>query len=281
MAVSINDAHLIPVSPGNAVSAGWPGRFGGRPLGVTWHWTATWDLATATRVLGGREPERKGEASAHYGVGRTPQEGVHRWVTLEDRSWHAGKNQTLRWDGAPRKLEAEKASRTTVGVEVVHVGYARPGVPAGPGWIPAAAPSGKQEMLVAPWPDAQVEMMVDVGREIVARWPNIRPEHHHGHHDVCPGYKVDVAGFPFARVLRGIYGDASISDVWTPYWTVTGRQEALHALGYDLGRTGVDGDWGRMSDAALSRFQRDHGLVEDGMWTLWVSRAVHAALGRA
>lgn len=280
MAVSISDAHLIPVSPGNAVSAGWPAKFGNRPVGVTWHWTATWDLATATAVLGGPDPERKGEASAHYGVGRSPQEGVHRYVTLEDRSWHAGRNQTLRWDGAERKLEAEKASRTTVGVEVVHIGFARPGVQAGPDWLLAAAPSGKHEMRVAPWPGAQIEMMVDVGKEIVRRWPNIGPSDHHGHHDVCPGYKVDVAGFPFARLLRGIYGDPSLPDVWTPYWTVEGRQSALLQLGYDLGSTGVDGSWGRMSDAALCRFQREHGLVEDGMWTLFVSRAVHAALGR-
>lgn len=279
MAVTIDETHLIPVSSGNAVSAGWSARFGGRPMGVTWHWTATWDLATATRVLGGPDAERKGEASAHYGVGRSLQEGIHRYVSLANRSWHAGKNQTLRWDGAERKLDSDKASRTTVGVEVVHIGFARKGVPAGPDWIEAAAPSGKQEMRVAPWPDAQVDMLVEVGKEIVARFPHIRPEHHHGHHDICPGYKVDPVGFPFARVLRGIYDDPSIPDVWTPYWTVEGRQRALAALGYDLGPTGADGDWGRRSDAALSRFQRDRGLVEDGMWTVWVGRSVHTALG--
>lgn len=281
MPIAISDAHLIPLQTGNAVGRGWPARTGGRPHGVTWHWTATWDLALCTRLLGGAEPLRKGAASAHYGVGRTPEEGVHRYVTLENRSWHAGIEQKLRWDGQPRTLESEKASRTTVGVETVHIGNARAHVPAEPDWTDAASPNGRLEMRVAPWPDSQIQMMVDVGKEIVTRWPHIGPLDHHGHHDICPGYKVDVAGFPFARVLRGIYDDPSVPDVWTPYWTVTQRQRALLDLGYDLGEWGADGDWGRMSDGALLRFQSDEGLVVDGYWTVWVSRAVHRALGRS
>ncbi len=280
MAVAISNAHLIPIRPGNAVLRGWPRKSGGKPLGVTWHWTATRDLAMCTRILGGANPERKGKASAHYGVGRTPSEGVHRYVTLENRSWHAGIEQKLRWDGAPRTRQWEKASRTTVGVETVHVGYARRHFPAGPDWIEAASPNGRMEMRVAPWPDSQIQMMIDVGKEIIDRWPHIRPQDHHGHHDICPGYKLDVAGFPFATVLRGIYGDPTIVDVWTPYWTVEQRQQALLDLGYNLGDLGVDGDWGRMSDGALLQFQEDQGLVKDGYWTVWVSRAVHAALGR-
>ena len=44
MAFEISDEHLIPVKKGHAVSAGWPSATGGKPHGVTWHWTATWDL---------------------------------------------------------------------------------------------------------------------------------------------------------------------------------------------------------------------------------------------
>ena len=49
-------------------------------------------------------------------------------------------------------------------------------------------------------------------------------------------------------------------------------------LGYDLGESGADGDWGRLSDSALLKFQRDHNLVEDGMWTTFVCWAAHEAL---
>src|SRR6266511_2520349 len=93
-----SDGLLVPLEHGQAVSVGWPASIGGCPRGVTWHWTATWDLATCRRTLGGANATRKGQASAHYAVGRSRAEGVDRYVALENRSWHAGVQQTLRWD---------------------------------------------------------------------------------------------------------------------------------------------------------------------------------------
>lgn len=282
MAVSIRDDFLIPIAPGQAVRRGWLGATDYRPLGVTWHWTATWDLATCRRVLGGANAERKGEASAHYGVGRSLTEGVDRYVSLENRSWHAGVNQTLRWDG--RKCTADfKGARATIGVETVNIGFARDGVSAGDDWITAAATNGHRVMKVQPWTDEQIDMMIDVGREIVRRWPHISPRDHHGHHDICPGYKDDVAGFPFATVLRGIYPGQNIPDVWSRFWAPLERQRALKALGYSLGRSGpdgdgLDGDWGRLSEAALLRFQSDKGAVSNGMWTTFTCWDIHDAL---
>lgn len=267
----IDEGALIPLEDGQAVSAGWPASIGGRPLGVTWHWTVTWDLELCRRLLGGRNAERKGEASAHYGIGRGYDEGVDRYVGLENRSWHAGLNQTLRWDGRPLGSPDYKGARSTIGVETVNIGYATSPEMAGDDWIEAATPEGKP-IRVQPWTDEQVAMMIAVGREIVARWPHIGPDDHHGHHDLCPGYKVDPSGFPFARVLRGIYPDRAIADVWTPTRTVAQRQGALAALGYDLGPWGVDGQWGPRSTAALKRFQAEHGLVANGYWSTFVSR---------
>jgi len=269
---------LIPLDPGQAISQGWTAATDRRAVGVTWHWTATRDLAACRRILGGANAERKGEASAHFGVGRSLAEGVDEYVGVENRSWHAGKNQTLRWDGAPLRSGDFKAARTTIGVETVTVGHARPGFPAGPDWIEAAVPNGKHVLLVEPWTDEQVDMMIALGKDIVARWPNIGVRDHHGHHDLCPGYKVDPVGFPFARVLRGIYDDDAIPDVWTPLWLPAQRQRALIALGHDLGSTGADGDWGRRSDGALRAFQRDHGVLEDGMWTTFTNWRVFDTL---
>lgn len=274
----INEKYLIPIQAGQAVTFGWPAETGGKPLGVTWHWTVTWDLALCSRVLGGSNPERKGEASAHYGVGRTFKEGVHRYVSLENRSWHAGIHQTLRWDGQAPTNPNYKGTRSTIGVETVSIGYATGSIRAAADWIRADSPNGNQRMLIQPWTEEQIVMMIEVGKEIVNRWPHIRPQDHHGHHDICPSYKVDVSGFPFARVLRGIYDDSSIPDIWTPFWTVGQRQRALLALGYSVGSAGADGKWGPSSDKALRQFQREHGLVVDGMWTVFVSRAVHAAM---
>jgi N-acetyl-anhydromuramyl-L-alanine amidase AmpD len=202
---------------------------------------------------------------------------VDRYVGLENRSWHAGLNQTLRWDGRPLGSPDYKGSRSTIGVETVNIGYATAPDMAGDDWIDAATPDGKP-VRVQPWTDEQVAMMIAVGREIVARWPHIGPDDHHGHHDICPGYKVDPTGFPFARVLAGIYPDRAIADHWTPTRTVVQRQRALLAAGFDLGSFGADGNWGPRSLAALKHFQGQHGLVVNGYWSTFVSRRLAEVL---
>jgi N-acetyl-anhydromuramyl-L-alanine amidase AmpD len=280
----VRSDFLIPVERGQAVTTAWVPYAEHKPHGVTWHWTATRDLATCDELLGGANAVRRGAASAHYGIGRTFAEGVSRYVSLDNQSWHAGVNQTLRWDGRRARTGGKwwSGTRTTIGVETVNIGYARPGVSANPDWIPCASPGGGP-MKVQPWTDEQMTMMIAVGREIVDRWPHIALRDHHGHHDICPGYKVDVCGFPFARLLRGIYQDPGIPDIWSDFWTVEQRQRCLHILGYELGRSGprhdgVDGDWGRLSDAALRCFQRDHLMVENGMWTTFVNWRIHDML---
>ena len=273
----LNTQHMIPLERGQAVAQGWTSATGSRPIGVTWHWTATWDLTTCRRILGGANALRKGSASAHFGVGRSRAEGVDQYVSFDNRSYHAGAGQTLEQDGRPLRSRTFIGARTTIGIETVNVGYARRGIPAQSDWLPALSPNGRQEMLIQPWPDEQVDMMIELGRMLVAKFPHIRPEDHHGHSDICPGRKVDPIAFPFARVLTGIY-DRPIEDVWTPFLQAEGRQRALSLLGYNLGPWGVAGDWGRVSQAALEEYQGDLGLAEDGFWTLGVSRSVYSDL---
>lgn len=277
MIFNITDDHLIPLQPGQSVSRGWTQWTEGRPQGVTWHWTATNDLATCRRLLGGANALRRGVASAHYGIGRSFAEGVDRYVTLENRSWHAGVNQKLRWDGT-RSNAHTSGARGCIGVETVNIGYARDGHPAEIDWIAAADTNCRWVMKVQPWPAEQFEMMTAVGKEIIARWPHIPYRHHHGHHDLCPGYKQDVAGFDFASLLRAIYDDPTIPDVWSRLWLPVQRQRALISLGYDLGPSADDGDWGRLSQHGLLRFQKDTGADEAGYWTTFTCWDVYDAL---
>lgn len=43
-------------------------------------------------------------------------------------------------------------------------------------------------------------------------------------------------------------------------------QEALIGLGYDLGKWGADGEYGKATEAAVKAFQHDHNLLETGIW---------------
>jgi N-acetyl-anhydromuramyl-L-alanine amidase AmpD len=277
MDFSFNDGAMIPIQSGQSVSRGWTSATDNKPMGITWHWTAIESLAETRRALGGANATNKGVSSAHYGVGRTFAEGVDRYVGLDNRSWHAGKNQKIRWDGK-RSNDQTKATRTTVGVETCNLGYERPGFPARPDWIEAVDTNCKWLMKIQPWTVEQFEMLVAVGKEILARWPHIPPESHHGHHDLCPGYKQDVAGFPFAALLRRIYEDETIVDVWSPLWTTVARQKVLVRLGYDLGPTGADGSWGNLSQRALDKFQADSGAVRVPNWTTFTCRDAYTAL---
>ncbi|MEM7351034.1 MAG: N-acetylmuramoyl-L-alanine amidase [Acidobacteriota bacterium] len=278
MSWQISNRFLIPRATGHAVDRGWTAATDHEPVAITWHWSATATLAECSNLLGGSTPLRRGVASAHYAVGRSYAEGVDRYVGLEDRSWHAGKNQTLRWDGRPYRSADDKGARTSIGIETINLGYARPGLPAGRDWLRADSTDGRWRMRIQPWTDEQITMMIAVGQEVVARWPNIGPSDHHGHHDICPGYKVDPLAFPFAQLLRGIYDDPSIPDVWTPFWTARGRIRALRDLGYDPGPAGAGGRWDERCDQALRRLQRDMDLVPDGRWSTFVCWRVHDAL---
>jgi N-acetyl-anhydromuramyl-L-alanine amidase AmpD len=162
----------------------------------------------------------------------------------------------------------------------VNIGFARKGIPKKKKWQEVWSPTGKNQMWVPEWTGQQIKMMIHVGKEIIAKYPNIKIRDHHGHHDICPGYKEDPSYlFPFAEVLSGIY-DQEVPDIWTPFLDVEPRQKAMMLLGYDLGKWGADGDWGRMSDAALRKFQKDHGMVANGYWSTFVCWEVYDELCR-
>jgi hypothetical protein len=79
-------------------------------------------------------------------------------------------------------------------------------------------------------------------------------------------------------VLRRIHEDPSIPDVWTPLLLPVQRQRALLALGGSLAPYGADGEWGQISDLALRRFQREHDMPADGLWTTFTCWRVHDLL---
>ena len=67
------------------------------------------------------------------------------------------------------------------------------------------------------------------------------------------------SGFPETPAWRPTIRKGNKGDV------VRECQRILDKLGYNLGICGVDGDYGTATDAAVRAFQREHGLIVDGV----------------
>lgn len=72
--------------------------------------------------------------------------------------------------------------------------------------------------------------------------------------DPTPAHSADPAPAAKPTLRRGSKGEY-----------VTLAQTKLLNKGYDLGSCGVDGDFGRATEAAVKNFQRDNGLNADGI----------------
>jgi lysozyme len=64
----------------------------------------------------------------------------------------------------------------------------------------------------------------------------------------------------------------------TPELSTVDVQKALILLGYDLGPTGADGDYGKRTKSAVQAFQNDHGLRVDGLVGPKTLAALHDAV---
>lgn len=73
-------------------------------------------------------------------------------------------------------------------------------------------------------------------------------------YDGAPAEEPDepAAGYPTLR--KGSKGE-----------DVKRLQELLIGMGYDLGSWGADGDYGKATEAAVRKFQQEHGLTADGI----------------
>jgi N-acetylmuramoyl-L-alanine amidase len=170
------------------------------------------------------------EVSAHYLV--FEDGGIVQMVPEARRAWHAGAGA---WKG-----ETDVNSRS-IGIEIVHPGHA--------GGLP-------------PYPEAQVEAVIALARDILGRWP-IPPERVLAHSDVAPERKEDPGEiFPWDRLAA-----AGVGHRVPPAHLQDGRffargdagqpVEALQAMfalyGYDLPVTGL---FDARTQAVVTAFQR-------------------------
>jgi N-acetylmuramoyl-L-alanine amidase len=164
----------------------------------------------------------KGPVSSHYLVTDEPTPRVLQLVDENKRAWHAGVSS---W-GLAGALNA-----SSVGIEIVNLG-------------PVRAADGS--VAYQPFPDAQVDAVIKLSKEIVARH-GIKPSHVLGHSDIAPQRKDDPGPkFPWKKLAdagliswpdpervrtRRIGFDASLPSV---AWF----QKSLAAFGYGVPQSG-------------------------------------------
>ena len=202
--------------------------------------------------------------SAHYLVSRAGEGGhaaptVYRLVDETQRAWHAGPS---RWQGH------ESLNGESVGVEIVYESHcsrdrslglakAADGRVRNPAWPAGASPWDVDATCPYPdWPGDQIDTVIALARDILARHPDIDATRVVGHSDVQPENKTDPGPrFPWLRLAQaGIgawYDDADVAWYRSEFARSTPGQdvailplktvqEALAAYGYGVGASGAD-----------------------------------------
>ncbi|MEQ1549132.1 MAG: N-acetylmuramoyl-L-alanine amidase [Chakrabartia sp.] len=175
------------------------------------HYTGMQDAASAIARLA--DPEAK--VSAHYVVAEDGQ--IVRMVAEDKRAWHAGRSY---WRGT---TDINSAS---IGIEIVNPGH---------------------EFGYRPFPEAQIDALIPLVAEIVARY-KITRGNIVGHSDIAPARKEDPGElFPWAQLAKlRLALPRPTKNLMDPHWTDGGFLLALERFGYDV----ADGP------AAIRAFQR-------------------------
>lgn len=162
--------------------------------------------------------------SAHYVVDEAGQ--IYSLVPEEHRAWHAGVSS---WEG-----DGEVNARA-IGIEIVNGGH---------------------DFGLPDFPDAQIEGVIGLLRDILRRWPELNAKRVVAHSDIAPARKADPGEkFPWKRLA-----EAGVS-IWPEHVTmqlssddpVSEVQQELAFIGYPLKQTGYMDE---ATKEALVAFQR-------------------------
>ncbi|MBH8580413.1 peptidoglycan recognition protein family protein [Bisbaumannia pacifica] len=174
---------------------------------------------------------------------------VYQLVDESRRAWHAGASA---WRGRTNLND------TSIGIEVVNLGPDRSfaeveaALEAAPEVVPA--------IHWAPYPEAQIEALIALARDIIARH-GIRPSDVVAHSDIAPTRKIDPGpAFPWQRLYAagiGVWPEAArVAHYRARFAAATPdtatMQRALAAWGYPLE---VSGELDAPTRAVLRAFQ--------------------------
>lgn len=193
--------------------------------------------------------------SSHYTIDEDGTVYVH--VPEQLRAWHAGVSS---WRGAT------DINSCSVGIEIVNPGH---------------------EFGYREFPGVQIEAVIDLGRQIVARH-GIVARNVIAHSDVAPGRKTDPGElFPWKQLAAngvGLWVDAQAGDATelVPGMVgahVSGLQSLLATYGYGIDVTGIFDEETRVVVSAFQRHFRPARLdgVADAL-TLATLKALNESL---
>ncbi|HSG90048.1 MAG TPA: N-acetylmuramoyl-L-alanine amidase [Pseudomonadales bacterium] len=205
--------------------------------------------------------------SAHYLLaGPDPATGarpvVYRLVPEARRAWHAGRSA---WSGR------SALNDSSIGVEIVNLSGCEE--PLDGAELPDPA---TQSCTFEPWPEAQIEVLILLLKDILARNPDIAAENVVGHADIAFARRVDPGPlFPWRRLheagIGAWYEEAAVARHAAALATsglppLDDLQAALAAWGYGVEVTGEDDAQTRLAVRAFQMHFRpsDHRGRFDG-----------------
>lgn len=200
---------------------------------------------------------------------------VMQLVAEQDRAWHAGDSY---WQGR------EQLNDTSIGIEIVNVPQCQ--------WDHSVSSTRSEHAphRLCSYPDydpMQIELLIDLAKDILARNPDIHATAVVGHADIAPLRKSDPGPrFPWYQLYQhGIgawYEQPRLSHYWLQFNqqqpSLSLLQAALNAYGYGIIETGR---YDRLTEATLNAFQM-HFLPwqVDGRANSYTAAAVFALLER-
>ncbi|MEX2963155.1 N-acetylmuramoyl-L-alanine amidase [Microbulbifer sp. TYP-18] len=215
------------------------------------HYTAS-DFASSLHIL--TQPSEH-PVSSHYLI---PENGdasyphkdlrVYQLVDENRRAWHAGPGK---WN------DRTQVNDQSIGIEIVNKSYCEPPVETG------TVKPGKENCFFPEFDPQQIDLLIDLSKDILARYPDIRPTNVVGHGDVKPEFKIDPGPkFPWQKLAQagiGAWYDDDTVKRHLDYLqgnTTSDRQSIRHHFAQWLADYGYGIDPDNTSDEEISIYTR-------------------------
>lgn len=171
---------------------------------------------------------------------------VLKLVDENERAWHAGVSY---WQGR------EGLNDSSIGIEIVNT----------PECLELDTPKGflkpKPVCIFPDFENRQIELLIQLSKEILARNPDISPTAVIGHSDIAPSRKNDPGPrFPWQKLYENGIGAWYDTATVAKYWQTLSEkpmhigivQQALSTYGYKIA---ITGEFDRQTQDVLSAFQ--------------------------